>query len=115
MSQPQQIIFVTPSADWDAVDNAASPSFPTLSTGTHLGYDTKTGAVDQGINLFGSTGTTTLDTSGNDQSTPDPQIATFPGNPVAATPPTYKTVTTVINNALTGVRVLWKNPAVVIF
>ena len=97
------------------VDNAASPTFPSLSAGTHLGYDTKTGAIDQGINPYGGTGSTTLDTSGNDQATPDPSIGTIVGNPVAATQPTFKTVTTMVNSALTGVRLLWKNPAIVIF
>jgi hypothetical protein len=114
MSQPQQIIFVTPNNDQIVIDNAPSPSFPTLTQGTGIGYDTKTGAVAQGSNTFANTGTTTLDTS-NDTVWADPQISTFPGNPISQVAPSFKTVTTVLNQSLTGIRVLFKNPAILLF
>jgi hypothetical protein len=116
MSQPTQIIFGTPNNDWNAIDNSAAPSFPTLNSGSGLGYDTvapgsvPAGAVAQATNPYGDTGSTTLD-SVNDTFYADPSCATFAGNPVAMTAPTFAKVTTVLNNATTGIRILYKNPA----
>jgi hypothetical protein len=108
----KQIIFGTPSADWCAVDNSSAPTYPTLSNSTSLGYDTTApGATSQASNPFGDTGSTTLDINGNDVATPDPSVGTVVGNPVSGTQPTYKTVTKVINSALTGISIAFKNPA----
>jgi hypothetical protein len=115
MSQPQQVTFTTPNNDWNSVDNASSPTFPSLNSNTHIGYDTKAGAgaVDQAVNPFSDTGSTTLD-SVNDTVTPDPQVATVAGNPVSLTQPTYATVKTVLNNNTSSTRLLWKNPAAIL-
>lgn len=111
MSQPTQIKFGLPNGDWCAIDNAAAPSFPTLAAGTHIGYDTVNGgAVAQSLNSFGDTGTALLDPV-NDSVMFDPTCATFAGNPVAMTLPTFTTVSKVVDNAVTGIRVLFKNPA----
>jgi hypothetical protein len=109
MAQPAQVTTGLPSGEFVSVDNAASPTFPTLSAGTHIGYDTKTGAIDQGLNPFADTGTVLLD-SVNDTVYADPSVAMVKGNPVLNTQPTYATVTTVLNSSL-STRLLWKNPA----
>jgi hypothetical protein len=107
----QQIKFVTPNNDWAAIDNSAAPTFPTFNAGTSLGYDTTApGATAQGLNTFGDTGTVLLD-SVNDTVYANPRVSTLAGNPVAGTAPTFKTVTTVINNGTTGIRILLKNAA----
>jgi hypothetical protein len=107
----QQIKFNTPSGDWCAVDNSSAPTFPTLSAGTHLGYDTSApGSTTQVANPYGNTGSTTLDTV-NDTIVPNPRVATVSGNPVQNTQPTYAKVSTVINDAIKGIRVLFKSPA----
>jgi hypothetical protein len=107
----KQIIFIDPNNDWCAVDNSSAPTFPTINANTHLGYDsTVPGATSQASNPFAGTGSTTLDTV-NDVVTPDPSVATVAGNPVQNSQPTYKTVSTVINNAVTGLRLLFKNPS----
>ena len=111
MAQPAQIIYSDPNNDWNCIDNAAAPTFPTLSAGTHIGYDTTTGAIAQGKNFFGDTGTVLLDISGNDTVYADPACATFPGNPVALTNPTFKTVTKVLQDSRQGINIAWKNPA----
>ena len=109
MAQPTQIKFATPSGDWCAIDNGAAPAFPTLNAGAGIGYDTTTGAVAQGLNSFADTGTVLLD-SVNDTVYADPQVATVKGNPVSNTPPTYQTVSTILNTPI-STRLLWKNPA----
>lgn len=68
------------------------------------------GSNSQGINVFGDTGSVLLD-SANDSVWPDPQCATFAGNPVSLTAPSFKTVSTIINDARTGIRILFKSPA----
>lgn len=110
MANPAQVIFNTPNNDFNVIDSPAAPTFVTPSAGTHIGYDTKSGAVAQGLNSFGDTGTVLLD-SVNDTVYADPFCATFKGNPVSQIAPTFTTVATVINNATTGIRILWKNPA----
>jgi hypothetical protein len=111
MSQPKQIIYTTPNNDWNQIDNSAAPTFPTISAGTSLGYDTGlTGANSQGSNLTADTGTTTLDAA-NDQVYADPSCSTFAGNPVSQTAPTYKTVTTALQDSTKGIFIKWKNPA----
>jgi hypothetical protein len=111
----KQIIFATPSADWCAVDNSNAPTFPTLSNSTNLGYDTTApGATSQANNGIADTGSTALDINGNDTVYADPSVATVKGNPVQNTQPTYATVTKVINSALTGICVAWKNPALIL-
>jgi len=120
MSQPQQIIFGTASNDWCAIDNSAASSTTVLNAGAPLGFDTPSiahvpaGAIAQGSNSFGGTGTTTLDPN-TDTVYADPSCATVAGNPVSGTLPSFKTVTSVLNNSIQGIRLLWKNPAVVIF
>lgn len=105
-----QVKFTTPSNDWCAIDNSAAPTFPTLSAGTSLGYDTTApGAVSQASNPIADTGSTTLDTV-NDTVYADPGVATVKGNPVQNIPSTYATVTTVLNSQL-STRLLFKNPA----
>lgn len=112
MAQPAQITGLGPSGEWVAIDNSAAPAFPSLDASKeHIGYDnTFPGAVAQGKNSFGDTGTVLIDASGNDTVYSDPQIATFPGNPVSQTAPTYKTVTKVLTDP-NSATVNWKNPA----
>lgn len=110
MANPAQIIFATPNNDFNVIDSPAAPTFVTPSAGTHIGYDTKTGAVAQGLNSFGDTGTVLLD-SVNDTVYADPSVATFKGNPVSQVAPTYATVSTVLNDNRQGLRLLFKNPA----
>ena len=110
-----QVKFVTPNSDFCVIDNSAAPSFPTLAVGTHLGYDTTApGASSQGLNPIADTGSVLLD-SVNDTVYADPSCATVKGNPVSNTQPTFATVSTVLNNAATGIRILWKNPAIIFF
>lgn len=111
MAQPAQVKFTTPNNDFCVVDNAAAPTFPSPNAGALQGYDTTTGAVAQGLNSFGDTGTVLLDISGNDTVYADPQCATFAGNPVAMTAPTFKVVTKVIQDSRQGLNISWKNPA----
>lgn len=116
MAQPTQVKFTLPNNDWAAIDNSAAGVTITINGTTSnnwagVGFDITTpGAIAQGLNSFGDTGTVLLDTV-NDTVYADPQICTVKGNPVAGTPPTFATVTTVLNNATTGIRLLWKNPA----
>jgi hypothetical protein len=108
---PTQIKFGLPNNDWAAIDNSAAPTFPTFNAGTSLGYDTTApGATAQGLNTFGDTGTVLLD-SANDSAPNTFKMATVVGNPVSNVAPTGKVLTTVINNATTGIRILVKNPA----
>lgn len=117
MSQPTQIVFNTPSNDMCVVDNTAAATFPTLSAGTHIGYDTPvaatvpSGANSQGSNPKADTGSVLLDISGNDTVYADPQCATFAGNPVSLTLPTFKVVTKVLQDSRQGINIAWKNPA----
>lgn len=114
---PTQVIFNTPTNDMCVVDNSATATFPTLSAGTHIGYDTPSvanvpsGAVAQGSNPKADTGSVLLDISGNDTVYADPGCATFPGNPVSLTAPTFKTVTKVLQSSFSGINIAWKNPA----
>lgn len=126
MSQPVQVFSSNdPNNDWCAVDNGASQVVitvtgtpPIYSTETGIGADKSTlgmdntlnGALDQGLNPFSDTGSVLLD-SVNDTAPPDPRVATVVGNPISLTQPTYKVLTTVLNSALTGIRILYKNPA----
>lgn len=119
MAQPTQVIFNTPSNDMCVIDNSAASTTTTMAGPNNqspIGFDTPAGnsivpagAVAQGLNKFGDTGTTTLD-SVNDTVYAEPSCATFPGNPVSLTAPSFKTVTTVLNT-VSGQRLLWKNPA----
>ena len=100
-----------PSGEFSVIDNSAAPTFPTLSAGTSLGYDTTApGATSQGSNPFADTGTVLLD-SVNDTFYADPQVSTVVGNPVSGTQPTYAKVSTVINDGGRGLRILFKSPA----
>lgn len=76
---------------------------------TSGGFDLTSGAASQATNPFGDTGSTTLDTV-NDTVFADPTVATVKGNPTQNTPPTYATVTTVLNSPF-STRLLFKNPA----
>lgn len=106
-----QVKFATPNSDFCVIDNSAAPTFPTLSAGTSLGYDTTApGATAQGTNPFGDTGSVLIDASGNDTVFADPQCATVKGNPVSNTPPTFATVTKVLTNPASA-TINWKNPA----
>jgi len=109
MAQPAQIKSLGPSGEFVVIDNAAAPAFPILSAGTHIGYDTMTGAVAQGLNSFGDTGTVLLDPA-NDTVWADPQVSTFKGNPVAMTAPTYAVLTKVLTNPQSA-TIIFKNPA----
>jgi hypothetical protein len=130
MAQPKQVIFSTPNNDMCVIDNGAAPVVVTANLNgvlqvtngqTGLNFDKATlgfdaispGANSQAINAFGDTGSVLLDTV-NDTVYSDPQIGTYPGNPVSATAPIFKTVTTVLTGALLGPRVLWKNPAAIL-
>lgn len=111
MAQPAQAKFVLPNGDWCAIDNSAAPATSVLNAGALLGYDTTSpGAVAQGLNTFGDTGTVLLD-SVNDTVPATFDMSTVVGNPVAGLSPTGKVLTTVLNNATTGIRILFKNPA----
>lgn len=118
MAQPAQIKFVLPNGDWCAIDNSAAGATvtsngtpPNSNNWTGVGFDiTSPGAVAQGLNSFGDTGTVLLD-SVNDTAYLDPTTSTVVGNPVAGLSPTGKVLTTVLNNATTGIRILYKNPA----
>ena len=119
MAQPTQIKFSLPENSFNVIDNSAASTTTTLAGPTNpspIGFDTvapatvPSGANAQGTNPFGDTGTVLIDASGNDTVWADPQIATFPGNPVSQTAPTFKTVTKVLTNPLSA-TVNWKNPA----
>lgn len=120
MAQPTQVIMNDPNNSMIVIDNSAASTISTLTGANNpstIGFDTPAGnsivpagSVAQGLNKFGNTGTTTLDTV-NDNFYADPSIATFPGNPVSATAPTFKTVTTVVQNGTQGIFIKWKNPA----
>lgn len=122
MAQAKQIIFATPSNDWACIDNSAAGATvtsngtpPNSNNWTGIGFDiTVPGSLSQGTNPFGDTGTVLLD-SVNDTAYLDPNTSTVVGSPVAGLSPTAKVLTTVINNATTGIRILYKNPAVVLF
>ena len=54
MAQPAQVKW-GPSGEFCVIDNSAAPAFPTLTAGNqHIGYDTASGAIDQGVNAFGN-------------------------------------------------------------
>jgi hypothetical protein len=119
MAQPAQVVFNTPSNDMCVIDNSAAQTTTTLAgpnNSSPIGFDTvnpptfPTGAQAQGLNSFGDTGTVLLD-SVNDQIRVAPHDSTFPGNPVSFTNPTYKTLTTVLNDNRQGLRILFKNPS----
>lgn len=124
MAQPAQMKTGLPSGEFIVIDNGAPGVVSTNNTSgasggsgnwtgagaVSGGFDlTANGAVAQGSNSFGDTGTTTLDTV-NDTVYADPGVATVKGNPVSNTQPTYATVTTVLNSPL-STRLLFKNPA----
>lgn len=114
-----QVKFNLPSNGFCVIDNSAA-GVTVTANGTPVnsnnwagqaGFDiTVPGATSQGLNPFGDTGTVLLD-SVNDVVIPIPKISTVVGNPVSNTQPTFATVATVINSALTGIRILYKNPA----
>lgn len=122
-----QVKYNLPNNDFCVIDNGTSPVVITAngtpqsssgqtginSDGATLGLDTITApaAKSQGSNPFGDTGSTPLDIVGNDTVYADPQCATFKGNPVSATPPTFAVVTKVLNDSRQGICVAWKNPA----
>jgi hypothetical protein len=118
MSQPTQVFNTgLPDGGYSVVDNSA-PGATVTSNGTPpnsnnwtgVGFDiTSPGAVGQGVNTF-KNGTVLLDST-TDAAVNTFDMATVVGNPVSNTPPTGKTVTTVINNATTGIRILFKNPS----
>ena len=119
MSQPAQVVFNTPSNDMCVIDNSAAQTTTTLAgpnNSSPIGFDTvnpptdPTGAQAQGLNSFADTGNCLLDLV-NDQARRPFQDATFPGNPVSLTNPTYKTLTKVIQNSFSGIQILFKNPA----
>ena len=123
MSQPTQVKFSLPENSFNVIDNSSASTTTTLAGPTNsspIGFDTvapatvPAGAQAQATNPYGDTGSTTLDTV-NDTVYADPSCATFPGNPVSLTAPAFKTVTTALQNSIQGIRVLWKNPAIVIF
>src|ERR1043165_1002237 len=96
-----QVKFTSPNGDFAVIDNGTPSSFPTLSAGTHVGYDTGfVGTQSQGTNPIADTGTVLIDASGNDTVYADPQVSTVKGNPVSAVAPVYATVTKVLTNAL---------------
>jgi hypothetical protein len=110
-----QVKFATPNSDFCVIDNSSAPTFPSLNAGAHIGYDTTApGATSQGSNPVADTGTVLLD-SVNDTVYADPQVSTLKGNPVAGTQPTYAKVSTILNDVGQGLRLLWKNPAIVFF
>jgi hypothetical protein len=115
--------------DWVAIDNGAPGVVSTNNviganggSGNWTGPGAQSGGFDltangsnsQASNPFANIGSTKLDTV-NDTVYADPSISTVSGNPVQLTPPNFKTVSTIINQAATGIRVLWKNPAVLFF
>jgi hypothetical protein len=128
MAQPVQVKSGLPSGEYSVIDNAAAPVTITPNlvsnvqvsngqTGLNsdkatLGFDTiaAPGAVGQGLNSFGDTGTVLLD-SVNDVAVFDPTAIGLTGNPVSLTVPTPKVLTTVLNDSRQAVRVLFKNPA----
>ena len=119
MAQPTQVKYVLPNNDFCVIDNSAASTTSTLAGSVNsspIGFDTPTnnsivpaGSIAQGANSFGDTGTVLLD-SVNDTVYADPTCATFPGNPVSLTAPTFKTVTKVLTNPLSA-TILFKNPA----
>ena len=114
MAQPKQVFTGAASGtyEWMQIDNSAAPTFPTLSAGASLGYDTTApGATAQGSNPTADTGSTPLDINGNDTVYANPRVSTLKGNPVAATQPTFATVTKVVNDYNRGICVAFKNPA----
>lgn len=119
MAQPTQVFATSdPNNMWCAIDNSAAGATvtsngtpPNSNNWTGVGFDiTVPGAIAQGKNTFGNTGTVLLD-SVNDTAYLDPTTSTVVGSPVAGLGPTAKVLTTVLNNATTGIRLLWKNPA----
>lgn len=121
MAQPTQIIFGTANNDMIVIDNSAASTMSTLAgpnNSSPIGFDSPAGnsivpagSVAQASNPFANTGSTTLDVV-NDNFYIDASIATFPGNPVSATAPVYKKVTTAVQNGTQGIFVKWKNPAI---
>jgi hypothetical protein len=134
MAQPAQVFATnSPNNTFVVIDNSAAGVVVTSagtppssnnqtginSDGATLGFDTPTGnasqfagAQSQGSNPKADTGSVLLDISGNDTVYADPQVGTVVGNPVSLTQPTYKTVTKVLQSALQGINIAWKNPAV---
>lgn len=118
MAQPAQVKFTLPDNSWVAIDNSAASPTTTLNTDKALlGFDTPavaapflTGAVAQGLNSFGDTGTVLLD-SVNDIPVVDFSDSTVKGNPVLNTGFPKTVLTTVLNDNRQGIRILFKNPA----
>ena len=110
MSQPIKVSNGTPDGSYCVIDNSAAPATSVLNAGAPIGYDTTApGAIAQGTNTFPN-GSVLLD-SVNDTVPQTFDMATVVGNPVSNIAPAGKVLTTVINNATTGIRILLKNPA----
>jgi hypothetical protein len=124
MAQPAQVKTGLPSGEFVVIDNGAAGVTSTNGVVTpgvggsgnwtgpgavSGGFDLTSGAIDQCINAFGNTGSVLLDPV-NDQIIPIPKIATFPGNPVSLTAPTFATLTKVLTNPLSA-TIVFKNPA----
>ncbi len=106
-----QVKFATPNSDFCVIDNSAAPATSILNAGAPIGYDTTApGATSQGSNPVADTGSVLLD-SVNDTFYADPQVSTVVGNPVSGTQPTYAKVSTILNDAGRGLRILFKSPA----
>jgi len=109
MSQPIKVSNGTPDGSFSVIDNSAAPAISVLNAGAPIGYDTTApGAIAQGTNVF-SNGSVLLD-SVNDTAPNTYDMATVVGNPVLNIAPIGKTLTTVLNNSTTGLRILLKNP-----
>lgn len=119
-----QVKYGLPNGDFSVIDNSAAPVVITASgtpqitngqTGINfdkatLGFDTTApGSQSQCANVFGDTGSVLVDPV-NDVLCPDPQIATYPGNPVLQTAPTFAKASQPLNNPLSA-TITWKNPA----
>lgn len=131
MAQPAQIKGLGPSGEFIVIDNGAagvtSTNGAAYSKGSGIGSDggsgnwtgngansggfdlAANGATAQGANTFGNTGTVLVDPA-NDQARNQPACATFPGNPVSQTAPTFTTATKVLTNPLSA-TIVYKNPA----
>jgi hypothetical protein len=119
MAQPTQVIFTDPNNDFNAVDNSAASTTTTLAGALNpspIGFDTPAnnatqfaGAVDQGLNPFGATGTVLVDTV-NPQTRPFYKASTVVGNPVSNVATTANSITTVLNT-VSGQRLIFLNPA----
>lgn len=52
-------VFSVPPYAYVVIDNASSPTFPTLSAGSHIGYDTQSAVPDIGTALSQGTNSVT--------------------------------------------------------